>query len=160
MATFSNSFSIHVNVPPEVAFAYVADLTRHGEWNPGLQVTAISEGSTTVGSRFQSIGHIFGLKIHDDLCVTEYQPPVCFAFLVKSMGEELTHEFILQPKDSGTSIRRTATATVSTLQKLLAPILSALFIRSEMIGSLERLKAKLEQMYSQTDTATQNTNVG
>ena len=154
MSIFSLSFSIDVNVPLEVAFAYVADLTRHGEWNPGLKVTAISEGSTTVGSRFQSVGHIFSFEIHDDLCVTEYQPPVCFAFLVKSIGEELTHEFRLQPKNSGTSISRTATATVSTLQKLLTPILSALFIRSEMIGSLERLKAKLEQMYPQAGAAT------
>lgn len=155
MATFSNSFSIHVNVPPEVAFAYVADLTRHGEWNPGLRVTAISEGSTTVGSRFQSVGHIFGREIHDDLCVTEYQPPVCFAFFVKSGfgGEELTHEFMLQPKDSGTLITRTATATVSLMLKLLAPILGALFVNSEMTKSLERLKAKLEQMYPQAGTA-------
>ena len=149
MATFSLSFSIHVNVPSEVVFAYVADLTRHGEWNPGLKVTAISEGSTTVGSRFQSVGHIFGREIHDDLRVTEYQPPVCFAFFVKSGfgGEELTHEFMLQPKDSGTLITRTASATVSLLLKLLAPILGALFVNSEMTKSLERLKAKLEQMY-------------
>jgi uncharacterized protein YndB with AHSA1/START domain len=156
MATFSNSFSIHIEVPPEVAFAYVADLTRHGEWNPGLEVTAISEGSTTVGGRFQSVGHIFGREIHDDLCVTEYQPPVRFAFLVKSGfgGEELTHEFTLQHKDSGTLITRTATATVSLLMKLLAPILEALFISSEMTKSLERLKVRLEQMYLEAGTAT------
>ena len=160
MAIFSNSFSIQVNVPPDVAFAYVADLTRHGEWNPGLKVTAISEVSTAISSRFQSVGHIFGREIHDDLCVTEYQPPVRFAFFVKSIGEERTHEFTFQPKDRGTFVTRTATATISLLQKLLAPILVAFFIRSEMIGSLERLKAKLEQMYSQADTATQNTNVG
>jgi hypothetical protein len=153
MATFSNSFSIHVKVPPEVAFAYVSDLTRHGEWNPGLRVTAISEGSTTLGSRFQSVGHIFGREIHDDLCVTEYQPPLHFAFFVKSVGEELTHEFMLQPKDSGTLITRTAMATVSPLMKLLAPILDALFVGSEMTKSLERLKAKLEQMYPQAGTA-------
>ena len=60
MATFSISSSIHVNVPPAVAFVYVADLTRHNEWNPGLKVTAISEGPTTVGSRFQSVGHVMG----------------------------------------------------------------------------------------------------
>jgi carbon monoxide dehydrogenase subunit G len=152
MATFSISFSIYVNVPPEVAFAYVADPARHGEWNPGLKVMAISEGSTNVGSRFQSVGHVMGREIRDDLSVTEYHPPVCFAFFVKSGlgGEELTHEFILQPKDSGTLITRTAMATVSLLQKLLAPILAAFFIRSEHIKSLERLKARLEQMYPET----------
>jgi hypothetical protein len=155
MATFSISLSVYVHVPPEVAFAYVADLTRHGEWNPGLKVTAISEGSTAVGSRFQSVGHIFGLEIHDDLCVTEYQPRVRFAFLVQSLfGEELTHEFMFQPKDSGTLITRTASATVSLLLKLLAPILTAFFIRSEHVKSLERLKAKLEEIYPEAGTAT------
>ena len=156
MATFSISSSIHVNVPPEVAFAYVVDLTRHGEWNPGLRVTAISDGSIIVGSRFQSVGHIFGREIHDDLRVTEYQPPVRFAFFVKSGfgGEELTHEFMLQPKHSGTLITRTAgSTTVPLLLKLLAPILAAVFVRSEMTKSMERLKAKLEQMYPQAGTA-------
>jgi hypothetical protein len=155
MATFSISSSIHVNVPLEVAFAYVADLTRHGEWNPGLRVTAISDGSTAVGSRFQSVGHVMGREIRDDLSVTEYHPPVCFAFLVKSLfGEELTHEFILQPKDDGTLITRPAMATVSLFLKLLAPILAAFGIRSEHIKSLERLKARLEQMYPEAITAT------
>lgn len=162
MATFSNPFSIQVKVPPEVAFAYVADLTRHGEWNPGLKVTAISEGSTTVGSRFQSVGHIFGREIHDDLCVTEYQHPVRFAFFVKSslFGEELTHEFKFQPKGSGTLITRTATATVSLLMKLFAPILDSLFVASEMTKSLERLKAKLEQKYPKVSTATEHIDAG
>src|SRR5215510_10135977 len=163
MATFSNSFSIHVNVPHEVAFAYVADLTRHGEWNPGLKVTAISEGSTTVGSRFQSVGHIFGLEIHDDLCITEYQAPVRFAFFVKGGlgGEELTHEFTFQPQDSGTLITRSAgSTTVPLLLKLLAPILAAVFVRSEMIGSLERLKVRLEQMYPKVSAVTQNIGAG
>jgi len=157
MATFSISFSIHVNVRPEVAFAYVSNLTRHGEWNPGLRVTAISEGSTTVGSRFQSVGHIFGREIHDDLCVTEYQPPVRFAFFVKSGfgGEELTHEFMLQSKDSVTLITRTAgSTTVPLFLRLLAPILAAVFVRSEHVKSLERLKAKLEEIYPEAGTAT------
>lgn len=156
MATFSLSSSIHVNVPPEVAFAYVADLTRHGEWNPGLKITAISEGSTTAGSRFQSVGHIFGRELHDDLRVTDYQPPDRFAFLVKgvTIREELTHEFTFQPEDSGTLVTRTSWATVSLLLKLLAPILAALFIRSEQDKSVERLKAELEQMYLQAGVAT------
>jgi len=157
MATFSISSSIQVNVRPEVTFAYVSDLIRHSEWNPGLKVTAISEGSTTVGSRFQSIGHIFGREIHDDLCVTEHQPPVRFAFFVKSGfgGEELTHEFKLQPKDTGTLITRTAgSTTVPLFLKLLAPILATVFVRSEHIKSLERLKARLEQMYPEAGTAT------
>ncbi len=153
MATYFLSFSIYVNVPPDVAFAYVADLPRHGEWNPGLKVTAISEGATTVGSHFQSVGHIFGREFHDDLRVTEYQPPVRFAFLVKGRVEN-THEFTFQPKDSGTLVTRKVGGQVSLLRKLLAPILAALFVRAEMTKSVERLKAKLEQLYLQAGAAT------
>ena len=103
-----------------------------------------------------------GREIHDDLCVTEYQPPACFAFFVKSGlgGEELTHQFILQPKDGGTLVTRTAMATVSLLLKLLATILAAFGIRSEHIKSLERLKAKLEQIYPEASTATYNLGAG
>ena len=88
--------------------------------------------------------------------MTEYQPAVRFAFFVKSGfgGEELTHEFMLQSEDGGTLVTRTASATVSLLLKLLAPILGALFVNSEMTRSLERLKAKLEQMYPEASTAT------
>jgi len=60
---------------------------------------------------------------------------------------------MLQPKDSGTLITRTASATVSLLLKLLAPILGALFVNSEMTKSLERLKAKLEEIYPQAKEA-------
>ena len=148
MATFCMSFSIYVYVPPEVAFAYVADLTRHGEWNPGLKVTAISEVSTTVGKRFQSVGHMFGREFHDDLRVTECEPLVRFAFFVKGRVE-LTHVFTFQSKDNGTLVTRTIGGQVSLLRKLLAPLLAALFVRSEMTQSVERLKAKLEQLYPQ-----------
>jgi hypothetical protein len=70
-------------------------------------------------------------------------------------GEELTHEFKLQPKDTGTLITRTAgSTTVPLFLKLLAPIMTAFFIRSEHVKSLERLKAKLEEIYPEAGTAT------
>ncbi len=123
---------------------------RWGVWRLGEHFCPLPPPLT------QTVGHIFGREIHDDLCVTEYQAPVRFALFVKSslFGEELTHEFRLQPKDSGTLVMRTAMATVSLLQKLLAPILTAFFIRSEHVKSLERLKAKLEQIYPEAGTAT------
>jgi len=35
MPIVSWTFSVHINVKPEEAFAYVADLTRHSEWSSG-----------------------------------------------------------------------------------------------------------------------------
>jgi len=123
---------------------------RWGVWRLGEHFCPLPPPLT------QTVGHIFGREIHDDLCVTEYQAPVRFALFVKSgVGEELMHEFMLQSKDSGTLITRTAgSTTVPLLLKLLAPILAAVFVRSEMTKSLERLKARLEQLYPQAGTTT------
>jgi hypothetical protein len=37
MKTITNTFRVSINARPEAVFAYVSDLTRHGEWNSGLQ---------------------------------------------------------------------------------------------------------------------------
>lgn len=43
---------IHIDATPEVVFAYLTDLQRHGEWNgyPRLRVARISDGPIAAGS--------------------------------------------------------------------------------------------------------------
>jgi len=147
MPTVSWTFSIHIDVKPEQAFAYVADLTRHSEWSSApLKVEAASPGPVMVGSQYRSVGHMLGQDFHDDLRVTDYQPSSRFGFMVKEHGHELKHEFTFEPQESGTLVVRTISAVVSPLQRLLSFFLTA-FIRSETTKSQKLLKAKLEQMY-------------
>ena len=44
-----------IGAPPQQVFNYLADMTRHGEWNPeeGFRVTAQPEGQPGVGSVFR-----------------------------------------------------------------------------------------------------------
>jgi hypothetical protein len=62
MPTTSISFHTNINARPEVVFAYIADLTQHGEWtaNP-VQIEALSSGPVTVGSRYRSTAHVNGI---------------------------------------------------------------------------------------------------
>lgn len=45
MKTITNTFRVAINAKPEAEFAYVSDLTQHGEWNDGLKVEAVTSGS-------------------------------------------------------------------------------------------------------------------
>jgi Polyketide cyclase / dehydrase and lipid transport len=147
MPIVSWTFSIYINVKPEEAFAYVADLTRHGEWSSGpLKVESISPGPVMAGSQYRSIGRMMGQDIHDDLHVTDYQSPSRFVFTAKEKAGELRHEFTFQSQAGGTLVIRTISAVVSPLRRLLAVLITPI-IRVETTKSQQMLKAKLEQMY-------------
>jgi hypothetical protein len=53
-----------IHAQPEAVFAYVSDLTRHGEWAGGrLTVEAVSPGPVAAGSRHLSRGDVAGQKM-------------------------------------------------------------------------------------------------
>jgi uncharacterized protein YndB with AHSA1/START domain len=149
MPIVSWTFSVHINVKPEEAFDYVADLTRHNEWSSApLKVEAVSPGPVRVGSQYRSVGHMLGQELHDDLRVTDYQPSSRFSFVVREKGQpiELRHEFTFQSQEDGTLVVRTISANVSPLRRLLALLLTPI-IQPETTKSQQLLKTKLEQLY-------------
>ena len=50
MSRVVSDYQIGINARPEDVFAYVSDLTTHGEWSENLTVDALSEGEADVGS--------------------------------------------------------------------------------------------------------------
>jgi len=154
MPTVSIISSIHIHVKPDEAFAYVADLTRHGEWSTWpLKVEAVSPGAVVVGSRYRSVGHMLGLALHDELQVTDYQPSSLFGFTVKDVAGVLRHEFTFQPQEGGTLVVRTVSAPVSPLRKLLSSLIIPA-VQPQNDKTLQLLKAQLEKMYSKASTVT------
>ncbi len=149
MPTVSWTFSIHIRVKPEEAFAYVADLTRHGEWGATpLKVEAVSSALVMAGSQYRSIGHMMGRDIHNDLRVTDYQPSSRFSFAAKSRMGEFRHEFTFQSQAGGTLVVRTVSAVVSPLRKLLYRLIDAV-TRPMNEKALQLLKAQLEHLYAE-----------
>jgi Polyketide cyclase / dehydrase and lipid transport len=149
--TVSWTFSIHIHVKPEEAFAYVADLTRHGEWGATpLKVEAVSSAPVMAGSQYRSIGHMMGRDIHNDLQVTDYQTSSRFAFAAKSRMGEFRHEFTFQPQAGGTLVIRTVSAFASPLRKLLYRLIDPV-TRPMNEKALQVLKAQLEQIYAKED---------
>jgi uncharacterized membrane protein len=68
--------SIEIARPSEDVFAYIDDLSRHGEWQTAIeQVTVETEGPTRVGSRARDRRRVPGGVREITYEITEHDPP-------------------------------------------------------------------------------------
>jgi hypothetical protein len=147
MPKVSNTYPISINAAPEIAFNYVSDLTRHGEWNAGLRIETLTPGPPGVGSRYRTVGNVLKKDFPNELEVTVFQPPTKFAFVVQDPNfKEITHEFAFLAPESGTLLERTVTSNMPLLVWLFWRLIVFPFIdRPSMNKSLAQLKANLER---------------
>jgi uncharacterized protein YndB with AHSA1/START domain len=136
--------STTVNVPPEKAFDYLADITKHTEWGSHLQsVEKASDGPVAVGSTFRTVGKLFGTH-EAEVKIIELVPSQKIAFEAQDDSGHFRHEFILAPSNGGTAI----TKAVEPLEtkgplKLFSPILP-LIVRRGFATDLKKIKERLE----------------
>ncbi len=148
MTTVTNTFSLSINAKPEAVFAYVSDLTRHGEWSGGLKVVPVSSGPIAVGSQYRSQGAVLNQKDRpNELHVTGYESPTRFAFVANDPDfKEVTHEFTFKPQGGGTLMERTVTVNLPPVIALaFRTFIFPLVGWPSMDKALAALKAKLEQ---------------
>ena len=95
--------SLHVEAPPEVLYALVADVTRMGEWSPETVRAEWVEGATApvVGARFR--GHNKRRAGWKTTCaVTAAEPGRQFAFEVGK--GETAWRYSFAPSGTGTDV--------------------------------------------------------
>ena len=106
-------WTIHIGAPPDGVFDVLSDVAHHGAWanpNAKLEVSAVSDGPTAVGSTFRSEQVFAGKPQTADIEVVEFDRPRRFAFRVsqrkKGGGKEVhfTHTFVLSPDGTGTKL--------------------------------------------------------
>jgi uncharacterized protein YndB with AHSA1/START domain len=103
------TFSVDIGRPAPEVFAYLSDLTRHGEWSPtGLRVEPIAPGPVAVGGRYRSFGFNLGRQFENQLEITEFEPPKRFGFRAQTqIGSRLfRHTFVLTPTAAGVRVDR------------------------------------------------------
>lgn len=115
--TFSVSTEIHA--PPDAVFAYVSDLTKHGEWAANdLRVQALDNAPVGVGKKYSSLATVRGREFRADLLVTQYNAPNVFAFSGKDETGKFTHRFTFEKIANGTRVTRTVSFDLSFPQYL------------------------------------------
>jgi uncharacterized protein YndB with AHSA1/START domain len=141
------SQSIAINAPQEAVFAYVADISKHGEWsNPSqkLQVEKTSEGSIGVGAAFKSTGEQFG-KQHDVVRITEYVPNQKVVYESEGNAGLIRHVFEVSPTGTGVQLTKTFEAVKPKFPlNVMLPIINGFIQPGALKSDLGRIKANLE----------------
>ena len=139
--------STTINANPEVVFAYVADLTRHGEWSANqLTIEAVSTSPIRIGSLYRSTAEVRRITISAELRVSQYLAPLRFGFDGQDLTGNFSHLFTFMPFNNGTKVVRQINFTLSLQQWLMFWVLYFPVRRPALKKSLRLLKQRLEQI--------------
>jgi uncharacterized membrane protein len=138
--------SIDINRPAEDVFAYLADLSRHGEWQTQIQeVTVETEGPTRVGSRARERRKPpHGPAMTATYQITEFDPPRRASFRGVDGPVRVAGTATVEPSGEGSRLSLEIDLTGHGLVgKLLAPI-ARRELRKQVPLDQKRLKERLE----------------
>ena len=140
------TYRISINAKPEDVYAYVADLTKHGEWSENVKVEAVSDGPIGVDSTYRSTGRMMRKEFKNDIRVTEYEPSTRLSFIANDGKNEFLQEFTFSSSDAGTLLERKVSFEMNPLMGLLFKVMiGPLVSNPSMNRSLNSLKANMEQ---------------
>jgi len=157
---FHHTIITWVKVPPETAFAYVADITRHNEWAiDEIKVTPQTSGAVHLGSKFTAVGNQRGKDWPSQLEVTAYEPPARFEFTATGgpidtpVGDPHRHEFLFTPQNGGTQLEARRMDPVppnmpAWLFKYFISPFVLIFARRHRIATIRMLQERLDQLAS------------
>jgi hypothetical protein len=141
------TWKIHVNVPREKAYDYVADVGRHGEWGSEADHMTIKPdepGPPAVGKKYTAEGILLGKSNPSTVTITALERPEHVEFEYEDKRGTGGHVFTFTPDDGGTLITR---QIFGIKQPMLGPVLFRIFKKKIDVnynGALNNLKTKLE----------------
>ena len=141
------TWKIHVDVPPDKAYEYVADIGRHGEWGSdadAMTIEADEPGKPEVGKTYSAEGTLLGKRNPSKVTITALDPPNSVEIEAEDSSGISGHVFRFIPEDGGTLVTR---QIYGVKQPLLGPVFFMIFKRKIDVnfnGALSKLKARLE----------------
>lgn len=144
MAEFQKA--LIVECPPETAFQYLSDITRHPEWaNNKLEVQKTSEGPISEGATFRSIGHLMG-KHEGEVRIVELVPNEKIVYEADDDTGRARHTILIAPANGGSMITKSfeLLETKALTFKLASPLLPIIAPRG-LEQDLRKIKQRLEE---------------
>jgi hypothetical protein len=155
---FHHTIITWVRIPPEAAFAYVADITRHNEWSTNsIKITPLTPGPVRLGSKYAAVGRQGGKDWPSDLEVTGYESPHRFEFTATGgpigtpEGDPHRHEFLFAPESGGTQleVRRWDPAPPSWpswFLNIFVFLIARNFLIAHRLRTIENLRTRLDEL--------------
>ena len=140
-------FVIDVSAAPDVAWALISDIGRHGEWSPQeFEATKETADPVRVGSRYRTAGRKGarkGVLRTTEVVVTAFEPITTFAFEATERVGVYRTTFQIEPSGPGSRIERVPPmhGLVPFIRHgLLAPV-----VRQYVQQNMDGLKARLDE---------------
>jgi uncharacterized protein YndB with AHSA1/START domain len=139
--------TVEIERSPEEVFAYLDQLTRHGEWQTEVvSARTLTDGPTRVGTRAVETRKFAGREQEMSYEVTEHDSPRVFAFRGLDGPLRPVGRATVEPLDGGARSRFTfefGFETASFVGRLLLPIANS-HARKQIPQDHRRLKERLE----------------
>ena len=149
-----------IGAPPQQVFEYLADMTRHGEWNPeeGFRVTALPEGQPGVGSVFRrertgesqgplairpGPGPASSVTVTLITVITVYSPHDALTFETRVSYNGLLYSlertsFELQPVPEGSWVAKASEVEIMVPSAFIGPVYAIRMVRAGLVRLLGR----------------------
>jgi uncharacterized membrane protein len=139
--------TVEIAKSPQEVFAYLDDLSRHGEWQTQIEnVELLTEGPTRVGTRAVDTRRVPGGRRKITYEITEHDPPRRAAFRALDGPIRPEGSIAVEPLDDGRRSRVTLELDLvghGLMGKLVAP-LARRDARKRVPEDQARLKERLE----------------
>jgi uncharacterized membrane protein len=140
--------TVEIAKSPQEVFAYIDDLSRHGEWQEQIEsVEVLTEGPTRVGTRAVDTRRVPGGRRRVTYEITEHDPPRRAAFRGLDGPIRPVGTVTVEPLDDGARSRVTLELDLvgHGIGKLIAPLVR-LDARKRIPQDQARLKERLESL--------------
>ena len=148
MSRATATASVEVSKPPAEVFAYLCDVSRHGEWSPkAYRVEGIEAGAPLQpGTRYTSYGWVPRDKDHrNEVEVSEVLAPTRLVLTATDGGEKFISTFTVTASGAGSRVQR-----VMDMPKpggvlgLVFPVILAALVKPDVAKGLVKLKTNME----------------
>ena len=136
--------SIEIDRSPEDVFAYLDDLSRHGEWQAQIrEIHVETDGPTRIGSRAREKRAVPGGVREMTYEITEHDPPRRVSFRGVDGPVRVVGTVTVSPADGGSRVSLELEFEGHGIGKLLLPLVRSQ-ARKEVPRNQQRLKERLE----------------
>jgi carbon monoxide dehydrogenase subunit G len=129
MATLRERIDTHL--PPDEAFAFIADFSNAARWDPGVasseRIDAADGGPVGIGSRFRLGVRMGGRVAPMEYVITTWDPPRRVVLEGAGSGVSAVDDIRFEAAPSGTRIDYVADIRLRGLLRLLAPFAGGAF---------------------------------
>ncbi|MBM3126008.1 MAG: hypothetical protein FJZ87_13200 [Chloroflexi bacterium] len=136
--------SIHINCPPEKAFAFATDFANAPKWMVGfIEAKILTEGAARVGTQYMFVSKFIGQKMEMKSEITVWDPPARYEYKTVDAPVSMRGIFTFVPQDGGTLVTLSGEGEFSGLFKLAEGMMKSQMDK-QMDDTMQALKKALE----------------